>query len=443
MKRIVPLVFMVILLVACSADRSSEEKKERVTPVETALVEKDDFIIERKIVGRAETSQSSAVIPKTPGELVSLKVSKGDRVVEGQTLAVVDPGDGESQIKLQKLAVQQAEKQLENAEIAEQQAELGLENAQEQVDLAEKASQTQSSQSSQAIEAARQQYEQAQALADQTKQLVEEGSVPEAFYEQAQNRADQAQAQYQQLKNQQKPSSSAVSQAKAQVNQAEQQLKQARVSVEQAQLQVEQAKVQLNQAEDQASNQVITAPSGGEIAALNAGKGDFVTTQQPFATIVTLNPMTVTASVTAEQLSLFEKGEQLEVEVDAIEQTMTSTVQYISSVPDDTGLYPVEAAVDNKEENIKPGMMASFILPELVVEKSWIVPTDAIVEDSGETFLYYVKEDKAVKVEVEVIESQTDKTAIDADLPVDAEVITTGQLTLDDGSKVTIMKEDV
>lgn len=442
MKQMVLLMISALFLVACSDENANEKPKERVTPVEIASVEKDDFVIERKIVGRAATADSSAVISKTPGELVTLKVSKGDRVVEGQTIGVVDPGDGENQIELQKLAVRQAEKQLENARIAEQQAELGLESAKEQVDIAQESVQAQKGQSAQAVQAAQEQYQQAQQLADQAEQLVEEGTVPEAIYDQAQSRADQAYAQYQQLKNQQPQSSSAVAQAEAQVDQAEQQLKQSQVAVDQAELQVEQANVQLNQAQEQSANQVVTAPSDGEIATLNASEGDFVTNQQPFATIVSLNPMTVTASVTPDQLGLFAKGDELNVEFDTIDETIPATIQYVSSVPDDTGLYPVEATVDNNDEKVKPGMMASFLLPELVVENTWIVPTDAILDQGGETFLYHVVDEKAVKLQVEVVESQSDFTAIDADLPSDSQVITTGQLTLNDGGKVTIMKED-
>ncbi|QAS53331.1 efflux RND transporter periplasmic adaptor subunit [Halobacillus litoralis] len=442
MKRLSILIVLLIFVTACTQEDASEDVEERITPVEVENIKKEDFVVDRKIVGRATSADSSPVTARTPGELVTLNVSKGDRVEEGETIGVVDPGTGESQVELQQLAVQQAEKQLENARISERQAERGVENAKEQVDLAEQASQSEASQSAQAAQAAQQQYEQAQQLADETKKLVEEGTVPEALYEQAQNRADQAKAQYQQLQGQKGQSSSAAGQAEAQVDQAEQQLEQARVAVDQAELQVEQANVQLSQAQDQASNEAVTAPATGEVSTMNAGEGDFVTNQQPFATVVSLNPMTVTASVTAEQLPLFEKGEEIEVEISSLDQKVTAKVAYVSSVPDDTGLYPVEATVGNDKEKIKPGMMATFLLPENVVEDTLIVPTDSVVEENDDTYVYHVVDEKVVRVDVEVLEGQSDFTAISADLPENAEVITTGQLTLSDGDKVSIMKEE-
>ncbi|WP_226581362.1 efflux RND transporter periplasmic adaptor subunit [Halobacillus litoralis] len=443
MKRLSILLMVIIFVTACSQEETQEETEERMTPVKVETVKKDDFVVERKIVGRAASPDSSPVLAKTPGDLVTLNVGKGDRVEKGETLAVVSPsGTAEEQVELQQLAVRQAEKQLENAMISKDQAQLGVENAKDQVEIAKKASQSEASQTAQAVSAAEKQYEQAQNIADETKKLADEGTIPDALYQQAQNRAEQAHAQYQQLKSQQPQSSSAVAQAEAQVDQANQQLEQARVAVEQAELQVEQANVQLSQVQDQASNEAVTAPTSGEISTLNAKEGDFVSNQQPFATVVSLNPMTITASVTAEQLSLFEKGEELQVDLSALEEKVTSTIDYVSSVPDETGLYPVEATVDNGEEKIKPGMMASFLLPENVVEDTLIIPTDSLVEQNDETYVYQVTDSKAVRVDVSVVETQTDFTAISADLSTDAQVITTGQLTLSDGDQVTIMKED-
>lgn len=443
MKRLSILVFLLFFVTACMQEEASEEVEERITPVNVESVKKEDFVIERKIVARATSADASPVISETPGEIITLNVAKGDRIKEGETLAVVSPGgNAEDQIELQQIAVRQAEKQLENAKISEDQAAQGVESAKEQVELAKQASQSEESQTAHGAEAAKQQYEQAQQLADQTKKLADEGTIPDALFQQAQNRADQAYAQYQQLKGQQPQSSSAVTQAEAQVDQAQQQLEQARVAVDQAELQVEQANVQLNQAQNQAANEAIPAPSTGEVSTLDAGEGDLVTNQQPFATIVSLDPMTITASVTSEQLSLFNKGDELEIELPSLEEQVTSTVDYVSSVPDDTGLYPVEATVSNNDEKIKPGMMATFLLPENIVKNTLIVPTDSLVEQNDETFVYQVVDEKAVRVDVSILESQTEFTAVSGDLPEGADVITTGQLTLSDGDKVTIMEED-
>ncbi|WP_431803080.1 efflux RND transporter periplasmic adaptor subunit [Halobacillus andaensis] len=435
------LLITTATLTACNNNDNSEPE-ERTTPVETAEVTQEDFTIERKIAGRAAADDGTPVTPSIAGELVTLNVAKGDRIEEGETVGVVSPADQGSQVELQEIAVRQAQSQLDDARTQYDQAVEGVETAEEQVELARQAS---GSETEQTIEQAREQYESAQQIADETKKLADEGSVPESIYEQAQERADQAEAQFNQASDQDKGgmSSSAVAEAEAQVEQAEQAVSQAESAVEQAELGVEQAQIQLEDAREQSENEAVIASESGEVASVEASEGDQVSNQQPFATIISLNPITLTASITDEQLSLFEEGQELDVEIPTLDETVTATIDYVPSVPDDTNLYPVEATVDNPEDNIKPGMMASFLLPENVLEETLIVPSNAVVEQSGESYVYVVIEDESEveRVDIEINESQSDRTAISGDVSPGDMVVTNGQLTLDDGAKIEVMKE--
>ncbi|WP_101842408.1 efflux RND transporter periplasmic adaptor subunit [Halobacillus sp. Marseille-P3879] len=436
------LLITTATLTACNNNDNSEPE-ERTTPVETAEVTQEDFTIERKIAGRAAADDGTPVTPSIAGELVTLNVAKGDRIEEGETVGVVSPADQGSQVELQEIAVRQAQSQLDDARTQYDQAVEGVETAEEQVELARQAS---GSETEQTIEQAREQFESAQQIADETKKLADEGSVPESIYEQAQERADQAEAQFNQASDQDKGgmSSSAVAEAEAQVEQAEQAVSQAESAVEQAELGVEQAQIQLEDAREQSENEAVIASESGEVASVEASEGDQVSNQQPFATIISLNPITLTASITDEQLSLFEEGQELDIEIPTLDETVTATIDYVPSVPDDTNLYPVEATVDNPEENIKPGMMASFLLPENVLEETLIVPSNAVVEQSGESYVYVVSEDEneVERVDIEINESQSDRTAISGDVSPGDMVVTNGQLTLDDGAKIEVMKED-
>ncbi|MCP3027606.1 efflux RND transporter periplasmic adaptor subunit [Halobacillus sp. A5] len=434
------LLITATTLTACSSN-SDDTQEERTTPVEVAEVTQEDFTIERKIAGRAATDEGTPVTPSIAGELVTLNVAKGDRIEEGETVGVVSPADQGSQVELQEVAVEQAQSQLDDARTQYDQAVEGVDTAEEQVDLAREAS---GAEAEQTTEQARQQYESAQQIADETKKLADEGTVPESIYEQSQERADQAESQLNQASDQGGMTSSAAAEAEAQVEQAEQAVSQAESAVEQAELGLEQAQIQLDDAREQSENEAVIADETGEVASVEASEGDQVSNQQPFATIISLNPITITASITDEQLSLFNEDEEIDIEIPTIDETVTATIDYVPSVPDDTNLYPVEAAVDNAEENIKPGMMASFLLPENVVEDALIVPADAVVEQSGESYIYLLNADgdEVERVDIEIEESQSDRTAITGDISAGDTVVTNGQLTLDDGAQVEVMKED-
>src|SRR5699024_5635854 len=68
------------------------------------------------------------------------------------------------------------------------------------------------------------------------------------------------------------------------------------------------------------------------------------------------------------------------------------------------------------------------------------VPTETIVEKGGESFVFVIEDDQAVETKVTIEETQSDKTAIKGDVKKDDEIVTTGQLSLQDGSKVNVVE---
>ncbi|WP_053218136.1 efflux RND transporter periplasmic adaptor subunit [Virgibacillus senegalensis] len=186
----------------------------------------------------------------------------------------------------------------------------------------------------------------------------------------------------------------------------------------------------------------VEAPADGEVTSLEANEGGMVSNTEPLATIVDLDNLLIEVKVTAEDLALFEDNDEAEVQFADQDEKITGTIEYASPVPDDTGLYPVELSFENEDNAIKPGMTAVVRLPEKVVKDTLLVPTAALVDDSGESLIYLVEDDKAVEVPVEITETQSDVAAIEADVTEGDTVVIKGQLTLHDGGKVSIKKEE-
>jgi|GEM_PF-2522793 len=190
----------------------------------------------------------------------------------------------------------------------------------------------------------------------------------------------------------------------------------------------------------QAGTEEVRAPKDGEVAHLDVSEGDLTPEDEPFATIIDLEEMFVEASVTKDVRSLFKKDDELDVSID--DETFTATITSISKMPDDSGLYPVKAVVTNEDEYILPGMVAEIHVPETSVEDTLIVPTEAVIEESDDIFVYVLEDDKAIKTDVTVKDTQSDKTALEGDLEKGDEVVINGQLTLSDGSKVEVTEEE-
>ncbi|RYG71622.1 efflux RND transporter periplasmic adaptor subunit [Lentibacillus lipolyticus] len=188
-----------------------------------------------------------------------------------------------------------------------------------------------------------------------------------------------------------------------------------------------------------AGHQKMYAATAGEIAQLNAEEGTMVSGSDPLMVIADVAPMIMSASVTAGMRELLETGETYSVTID--DEDYDAELTTLGIMPDDTGLYPVEAEVEQDEEEMLPGMTAVMHVPEKRVNDTIIVPTAAVVTDSGETFVYVVNDDQAVKTDVTVQETQSDKTAVQGDVQTGDEVVVNGLLTLSDGMTVKVSEE--
>lgn len=443
MKRISILIGLILIILAGCAQSSDTQgdQPEPVTPVEITNVTRGDLQKEHEIFGRAMPGDSEAVIPKTSGELIELNVEKGDAVEKGQIIGKMDPESIENQIELQEIAVAQAQTQLDNAIVSKEQAQSALENAQLQRDEAARSNEEDGN-TSLAVENARIQWEQAQKNLERMEELYEAGAIPLTQLEQAQIQEQQARIAYEQAQNQAESGERSVEQAENAVTQAEQRLKQAEIGVEQARLQLQQARTQLQQTKNQLDNTAIKATISGIVTEVNGKEGGLVSNTQPLATIISLNPIKIQANVSADELPLFQKGEEVNVYIHPLDKAQKAVVTYISPVVGDNGMYTVEAELENNNQEIKPGMMASFQLPQTTVSDQLLVPTSAVVEQGDSAYVFIVENDRAVQKKITIIETQTAFTAIEGDLKPGDQVVIKGQLTLTDGNKVQIMKED-
>ena len=184
----------------------------------------------------------------------------------------------------------------------------------------------------------------------------------------------------------------------------------------------------------------VTAPADGKITGLQASEGDMVSNEEPFATVADTDVMIVEFAVTAELQQILTKDETYTVEV--ANEEFPATVTQIDFTPDDSGLYPVQGTVENEENIILPGMVARITIPEQVIEDTLLVPTQAVVHENDEDFIYVVTNDKAEKRTITVLETGSDTSAIEGEIEAGEEVVITGQLTLSDGDQVDVKEEE-
>lgn len=188
-----------------------------------------------------------------------------------------------------------------------------------------------------------------------------------------------------------------------------------------------------------AGTQTIYADTAGEIAQLQGEEGAIVSVEKPLAVIVDLDELALNLTVTADTTSLFERGKKYPTVIN--DTKLDAEITSVGTLPNETGLYPIEATIPNDNRQFLPGMVVELNVPKNKIEDAFLVPTEAVIEESGTSFIYIIKENKAIKKEIKIIETRSDKTAFEGHVNKGDQVVTSGKLTLVEGSKVKVMKE--
>lgn len=355
------ILFITAILAGCGSQASvNEAEPERATPVEVANVTIGDLTVMNEIVGTTQPAKQISVIPEVTGKLKEVKVKKGDKVEEGQALALIDDSDLRLNLQLEQTNLTAAQTQLDTALSRQRQAEdaarLALRQGQEDVQTTEN-------------------------------------------------------------------------------------LEQARIAVEQAKNSVTQAELRVSQAQMRLDDATIVSPIAGEVISIGAEEGELVSTQTPLFTIVSDGNPKINANITAEQIALFEIGGQVQVMIPALNLELTGTVQSLPKAAVQGGLFNVEISVPDENGVLKYGMAAIIRVEENAVQNTLLVPTSAIVERGEDVYVFIVEEDIAVRKPVEIVQMQSDLTAVNGDLQEGDQIVVKGQLTLSDGNKVSLMGE--
>ncbi|RPF54135.1 efflux RND transporter periplasmic adaptor subunit [Aquisalibacillus elongatus] len=195
----------------------------------------------------------------------------------------------------------------------------------------------------------------------------------------------------------------------------------------------------------QYGRQELEAPMDGQIEQLNMVEGRAITTENPAAVVVAIDPLNLTFNVPASELSKFSVDDEIDFTVSQLSEEGTATVTSIPSSAGETGTFTIEAEIDNENHSILSGVTAQVLLNVVVEENVLTVPTEAVVEREGGTVVYKVDGEQAAEVPVEVINMQSANTAIEAAEDTSLEegdsVVVRGQLTLSDGQKISIQEE--
>ena len=228
--------------------------------------------------------------------------------------------------------------------------------------------------------------------------------------------------------------------SKAQFEESQSALNNSRYGLQLAEEQQRQSEAALASARDNLGNYAVTSPISGHVAVVNVHSGEMASPQMTAVTVVKMDSVKVKANVSENVISSIQKGLQVPVSIGVLGKTVSGTVVSVGPQSDSsTRAFPVEITLDNKQGDIRPGMVANLKLSVGISKGAVSVPADAVIERDGVYYVFTLENGKAREKQV--------KTGITTDKLVEIKegvakgqtVIVKGNRLVTDGQKVKVV----
>ena len=181
-------------------------------------------------------------------------------------------------------------------------------------------------------------------------------------------------------------------------------------------------------------NYTLTSPISGVLEAVNVTENNIAGPTSPAFVISASGSKTATFYVTDDVAKTLTQGQSVTVTDQG--NTYKGEISEVGLAVDvSTGLFKVKATLSNAL-NLSNGLTATLTTDARAEADRILIPTDALYFENGNSYVYLVQNDKAVRTDVTVGLYTADKVTIAKGLSSGDEIITTWAAGLKDGAPV-------
>lgn len=212
------------------------------------------------------------------------------------------------------------------------------------------------------------------------------------------------------------------------------------VQLEKAELALKAAKVQKATLLEQIEKTTIRAPFSGVVTAKLNEEGGFAAPGVPLLQITDINTLRFTVNVPEQDLVRFRTDQFQKISADAYPDiSLSGRVIMTGSKANPGNSFPVQFQVPNAENAmIKSGMFGKVQLFENRQEQDILIPTTAILEESGEAKVYLIRNGRASLHTVSTSNNIGNMTVIESGLKSGDILVTKGFINLFENAAVTL-----
>jgi RND family efflux transporter MFP subunit len=217
-----------------------------------------------------------------------------------------------------------------------------------------------------------------------------------------------------------------------------QQLDQSTLVLENAGAQLEQAKIKYNDTQ-------IKAPIAGYINKRYIELGTYASPGTPLFELVDISKLKLKVAVNESQITNVKVGDTVKVTASILpDKQFTGKVSFVAYKADQSLNFPIEVEVENDNTlNLKAGMYGAVEFNYEEGDQKLIIPRTAFVGSVNNNEVFVVENGIAKMKEVVAGRILGDEVEVLKGLKANDMVVTTGQINLTEGTKVTILNKTI
>ena len=212
------------------------------------------------------------------------------------------------------------------------------------------------------------------------------------------------------------------------------QLDQTKTRAESASLNKELAEISLNKS-------LISSPLKGTIKTRHIKVGEFVRKGDKLVEILDIDRILVKVNIPEQEILSIQVGQNVEVALYIMEKkTFLGRVKNIGLEADSSNrTFPVEILVDNKERQLRAGMLARATFTKNVDQDQIVIPRHTVLERDQGRVVYVFEDGKAFRRDITIGLSQLDQVQVVQGLNKGELIVVEGHTKLTDGEEVNVV----
>jgi RND family efflux transporter MFP subunit len=186
----------------------------------------------------------------------------------------------------------------------------------------------------------------------------------------------------------------------------------------------------------------VRSPISGVISRRFVKAGNMIGTDQRLYRVTDFNPLQAILHIPEHEMSKIREDQRVELLVDAIPgETFVGRVERISPVVDsESGTFKATIYVDETREKLRPGMFARVKIVYDTRENAQMIPKSAVITEDLAQSVYVIRDSLAFRKTIQTGYTNGTNVEVVDGLGDEEIVVTIGQTSLRDSSKVDVIE---